>query len=138
MTRGMSCAPQAALDLFEIWQFIKEHSSLSTADHVESVIREKFVFLASSGVVRNASLAGCPGSLSDLGLSCEFLSSGCDSDQSQSLQRLIVSSASDARDDLIARSFIGARVGTNTATANRRPSGRVTSPISLVASAFPL
>ena len=41
-------APQAALDLFEIWQFIEEHSSLATADHVESVIREKFVFLASS------------------------------------------------------------------------------------------
>ena len=41
-------APKAAFDLFEICQFIEEHSSLATADHVESVIREKFVFLASS------------------------------------------------------------------------------------------
>jgi plasmid stabilization system protein ParE len=48
MTARYVLASQAALDLFEIWQFIKEHSSLATADHVESVIREKFVFLASS------------------------------------------------------------------------------------------
>ena len=41
-------APQAVSDLFEIWRYLEEHSSLATADHVESVIREKFVFLASS------------------------------------------------------------------------------------------
>ncbi|HSY30379.1 MAG TPA: type II toxin-antitoxin system RelE/ParE family toxin [Verrucomicrobiae bacterium] len=29
-------APQAALDLFEIWHFIEEHSSRATADHVEA------------------------------------------------------------------------------------------------------
>jgi plasmid stabilization system protein ParE len=37
-------APQAASDLVEIWRYIEQHSSLATADHVESVIREKFVF----------------------------------------------------------------------------------------------
>lgn len=39
-------APEAALDLFHIWYYIKQESSLATADRVESVIREKFVFLA--------------------------------------------------------------------------------------------
>ena len=39
-------APQAAEDLVEIWRFINQRSSLAMADHVESVIREKIVFLA--------------------------------------------------------------------------------------------
>jgi plasmid stabilization system protein ParE len=39
-------APEAALDLVRIWRFIKKRSSLEMADHVESVIREKIVFLA--------------------------------------------------------------------------------------------
>jgi len=39
-------APQAAEDLIEIWRFINQRSSLAMADHVESVIREKIVFLA--------------------------------------------------------------------------------------------
>ena len=39
-------APQAALDLVEIWRYIKEQTSLTIADRVESAIREKMVFLA--------------------------------------------------------------------------------------------
>jgi antitoxin ParD1/3/4/toxin ParE1/3/4 len=41
-------APQAALDLVEIWRYIKERSSIATADRVESVILEKLAFLAKS------------------------------------------------------------------------------------------
>ncbi len=39
-------APQAALDLAEIWCYIKEHTGLTIADRVESAIREKMAFLA--------------------------------------------------------------------------------------------
>jgi plasmid stabilization system protein ParE len=39
-------APQAAIDLFEIWQYIKEQTSATSADRVESVIRDRIVFLA--------------------------------------------------------------------------------------------
>jgi plasmid stabilization system protein ParE len=39
-------APQAVLDLVEIWSYIKEHSTPATADRVESVILEKVAFLA--------------------------------------------------------------------------------------------
>jgi antitoxin ParD1/3/4/toxin ParE1/3/4 len=39
-------APQAALDLFEIWRYIAEQSSVTLADRVESVIRERMAFLA--------------------------------------------------------------------------------------------
>jgi antitoxin ParD1/3/4/toxin ParE1/3/4 len=39
-------APEAAHDLVEIWRYIKAQSSLETADRVESVIRERLVFLA--------------------------------------------------------------------------------------------
>src|SRR2546430_4917501 len=39
-------APQAALDLVEIWRYIKNQASLAIADRVESDIREKIVFLA--------------------------------------------------------------------------------------------
>jgi antitoxin ParD1/3/4 len=39
-------APQAAIDLVEIWRYIKEQSSLEIADRVETAIREKFEFLA--------------------------------------------------------------------------------------------
>lgn len=41
-------APQAALDLVEIWRYIGERSSVEMANHVESVILDKFVFLAGS------------------------------------------------------------------------------------------
>jgi plasmid stabilization system protein ParE len=39
-------APEAARDLVEIWCYIKKQSSLEMADHVESVIRNRIVFLA--------------------------------------------------------------------------------------------
>lgn len=39
-------APQAAIDLVEIWRCIKEQSSQLIADRVETAIREKFTFLA--------------------------------------------------------------------------------------------
>lgn len=49
-------APDAALDLVQIWRYIKEQSSIEIADHVESVILEKVAFLAgnpSAGHWRN-------------------------------------------------------------------------------------
>jgi plasmid stabilization system protein ParE len=39
-------APQAVLDLFEIWRYIQEHSSVTAADRVESAIRERMSILA--------------------------------------------------------------------------------------------
>jgi antitoxin ParD1/3/4/toxin ParE1/3/4 len=39
-------APQAAIDLVEIWRYIEEQSSQVIADRVETAIREKFAFLA--------------------------------------------------------------------------------------------
>jgi antitoxin ParD1/3/4 len=39
-------SPEAADDLIGIWRYIKEQSSLEIADRVESVIRERIVFLA--------------------------------------------------------------------------------------------
>jgi toxin ParE1/3/4 len=39
-------APQAAEDLADIWRYIKGRSSSVMADHVESVILEKILFLA--------------------------------------------------------------------------------------------
>jgi toxin ParE1/3/4 len=41
-------APQAALDLVEIWRYIKERSSIAIADRVESVVRQKFGLLAAN------------------------------------------------------------------------------------------
>jgi plasmid stabilization system protein ParE len=41
-------APQAALDLVEIWRYIQERSSIAMADRVESVILEKLALLAKS------------------------------------------------------------------------------------------
>jgi plasmid stabilization system protein ParE len=41
-------ARAAARDLVEIWRYIKKESAEKTADRVESVIREKLVFLAGS------------------------------------------------------------------------------------------
>jgi toxin ParE1/3/4 len=46
MTVRYVLAPEAALDLVQIWRYIKEQSSVAMADHVESVIREKIAFLA--------------------------------------------------------------------------------------------
>jgi antitoxin ParD1/3/4 len=39
-------APEAALDLVQIWLYIKNNASLDTANRVESVIREKIAYLA--------------------------------------------------------------------------------------------
>jgi antitoxin ParD1/3/4 len=39
-------APEAALDLVQIWRHIENNASFEMADRVESVIREKIVYLA--------------------------------------------------------------------------------------------
>jgi plasmid stabilization system protein ParE len=39
-------APEAALDLVQIWRYIRKNSSLDMAERVETVIREKVVYLA--------------------------------------------------------------------------------------------
>ena len=39
-------APEAALDLVQIWRYIKKQRSVTVADRVESVIRERIAFLA--------------------------------------------------------------------------------------------
>lgn len=41
-------APEAALDLVQIWRYIGKQSSSQMADRVESVIRDKIIFLAGS------------------------------------------------------------------------------------------
>src|SRR5271167_4825972 len=46
MTTRYVLAPEAALDLVNIWRYVKEHSTLEVADRVESVIRDRFAFLA--------------------------------------------------------------------------------------------
>ena len=48
MRRRYVLAPEAALDLVQIWRYLKRQSSLEIADRVESVIRDKFVFLAAN------------------------------------------------------------------------------------------
>ena len=40
-------APEAALDLVEIWRYLKNKASVEIAERVERAIREKIVFLAS-------------------------------------------------------------------------------------------
>ena len=39
-------APEAALDLVQIWRHIRNKVSIEMADRVESVIREKIVYIA--------------------------------------------------------------------------------------------
>jgi antitoxin ParD1/3/4/toxin ParE1/3/4 len=48
MTRRYVLAPQAALDLVQIWRFIRKEASADVADRVEFAIRDKIVFLARS------------------------------------------------------------------------------------------
>ncbi|MGA8274145.1 MAG: type II toxin-antitoxin system RelE/ParE family toxin [Candidatus Sulfotelmatobacter sp.] len=48
MTRRYFLAPEAALDLVQIWRYIKNRSSVETANRIESVIREKIASLAVS------------------------------------------------------------------------------------------
>jgi plasmid stabilization system protein ParE len=44
--RRYTLAPEAALDLVQIWRHIRSNASVEMADRVESVIREKIVYLA--------------------------------------------------------------------------------------------
>ena len=46
MSRRYVLAPEAALDLVQIWRYIKKNASLEMADRVEAVIRAKIVYLA--------------------------------------------------------------------------------------------
>jgi plasmid stabilization system protein ParE len=46
MRRRYALSPQAALDLAEIWHYIKNQSRSVLADRVESTIRDRIVFLA--------------------------------------------------------------------------------------------
>jgi plasmid stabilization system protein ParE len=46
MKRRYIVAPQAARDLVDIWRYLRKENTEETADHVESVIREKFAYLA--------------------------------------------------------------------------------------------
>jgi len=46
MTPRYVLAPQAALDLVEIWQYLKEHAGVTAADRVESAMLERIGFLA--------------------------------------------------------------------------------------------
>jgi len=48
MTRRYVLAPEAALDMVQIWRYIKRESSIEVANRVEAVIREKFVVLSKS------------------------------------------------------------------------------------------
>lgn len=48
MNRRYVLAPEAALDLVQIWRYIKKLSSVEMADRVESVIRERLAFLAAN------------------------------------------------------------------------------------------
>ena len=41
-------APEAALDLVQIWRYLKEQGGAAIADRVESVIRDKVIFLAAN------------------------------------------------------------------------------------------
>jgi len=44
-------APEAALDVFEICDYVRERASREIADRVESVIREKIAFLATNSEI---------------------------------------------------------------------------------------
>lgn len=46
MTARYVLAPEAAQDLVKIWRYIKHHSSLQMADHVESIILRRIEFLS--------------------------------------------------------------------------------------------
>ena len=45
MTRRYILAPEAALDLVEIWRYLKKNARVEIADRVEAAVRE-IVFLA--------------------------------------------------------------------------------------------
>jgi plasmid stabilization system protein ParE len=39
-------SPEAALDLVQIWRYVKKHSGIELAERVEYVIREKIIYLS--------------------------------------------------------------------------------------------
>jgi antitoxin ParD1/3/4 len=46
VNRRFILSPEAVRDLVQIWRYVRNESSIETADRVESVIRDKFVYLA--------------------------------------------------------------------------------------------
>jgi plasmid stabilization system protein ParE len=48
MSRRYVLAPQAVLDLVNIWRYIKQERNVAMADRVEAVMRKKIRFLASN------------------------------------------------------------------------------------------
>jgi toxin ParE1/3/4 len=48
MSRRYVLAPEAALDLVQIWRYIEKNAGPEMAERVESAIREKIVYLAGS------------------------------------------------------------------------------------------
>jgi plasmid stabilization system protein ParE len=46
MKRRYVLAPEAALDLVQIWRYIKKNAGLEMAERIETVIRDKIVYLA--------------------------------------------------------------------------------------------
>ena len=48
MRRRYVLAPDAALDLVQIWRYIRKKASLEIADRVETVVRERIVRLAAT------------------------------------------------------------------------------------------
>jgi plasmid stabilization system protein ParE len=48
MKRRYVLAPEAALDLVQIWRYIKRQSSVRIADRVESAVRDQIVFLTAT------------------------------------------------------------------------------------------
>jgi plasmid stabilization system protein ParE len=46
MRRRYVLAPQAALDLVQIWRYLKKESSVKIADRVEAAVRDQIVSLA--------------------------------------------------------------------------------------------
>jgi antitoxin ParD1/3/4/toxin ParE1/3/4 len=48
MRRRYILAPEAALDLVEIWRYIKKNVSVEMAERVEATIRDRIIFVAKS------------------------------------------------------------------------------------------
>jgi plasmid stabilization system protein ParE len=46
VNRRFILSPEAVRDLVQIWRYVKNESSIETADRVESVIWGKFIYLA--------------------------------------------------------------------------------------------
>jgi antitoxin ParD1/3/4/toxin ParE1/3/4 len=46
MRRRYVLAPEAALDLVQVWRYVKKEAGVEIADRVESAIRDKIAFLA--------------------------------------------------------------------------------------------